>query len=157
MLKKGFIFNVKLWRGWVWFAFWNNVISTIPGSTIWWTENDSKFRGLVGTEAQHDDSSYWQRTVDTWMARFWNVDGPNHKTTKVCKKTLLISFIQFKVELLILRDWVWFAFWSTVISTIPGATIWWTARRTIVTNFGDPSGKRHVGGRRRDTHTVIKC
>ena len=65
MLKKGFIFKVELWRGWVWFAFWNNVISTIPGSTIWWTENDSKFRGLDGTEARHDDSSYWQRTVDT--------------------------------------------------------------------------------------------
>ena len=32
--KKGFIFKVELQRGWVWFAFWNNVISTIPGSTI---------------------------------------------------------------------------------------------------------------------------
>ena len=106
MLKKGFIFKVELWRGWVWFAFWNNVISTIPGSTIWWTENDSKFRGLVGTEARHDDSSYWQRTVNTWMARFWNVDGPNHKTTKAFDKK---SFI-FKVELLIFERLGWVCF-----------------------------------------------
>ena len=33
--------------------------------------------------------------------------------------------------------------------------IWWT-ERTIVTNFGDPSGQRHVGRRRRDTHTADK-
>ena len=108
MLKKGFIFKVELWRGWVWFAFWNNVISTIPGSTIcyWWTENDSKFRGLVGTEARHDDSSNWQRTVDTWMARFWNVDGPdpgtkpqNHES--VLKKHFDKKSFIFKVELLI--------------------------------------------------------
>ena len=32
-----------------------------------------------------DNSSYWQRTIDTWTVRFWNLDRPNHKTTKATK------------------------------------------------------------------------
>ena len=32
-----------------------------------------------------DNSSYWQRTIDTWTVRFWNLDRPKHKTMKATK------------------------------------------------------------------------
>ena len=55
----------------------------------------------------------------------------------------------FKGEVTFMRVRVWFDFWRTVILTIRGP-------RICSTNFGDASGQRHVGGRRRDTHTA-KC
>ena len=45
-----------------------------------------------------------------------------------------------------LRGRVWFAFWRDR---------GFDQRRTV-TNFGDPSGQKYVGGRRRDTHTADK-
>ena len=54
-----------------------------------------------------------------------------------------------------LRRMVWFAGWSPVISTIRGASLGFDQRR-MIPNFGDPSGEKRVGGRRRDTHTADK-
>ena len=83
--KKGFIFKVGCGEA---------GFGLLSGTTWFRRSRDRRFderRAIPNfgdssgrKHVRHDDSSYWQRTVDTWMARFWNVDGPNHKTTKVC-------------------------------------------------------------------------
>ena len=49
-------------------------------------ERQESFRAWAASKGMFTDSySYWQRTIDTWTVRFWNLDRPNHKTTKATK------------------------------------------------------------------------
>ena len=116
--------------------------------------------------AERTCSSYLQRmcvswetqSLDTWTVGFRNFFYPtdprnNDRLTHARKSAKKLSDFRkaymFKGEVTFMRVRVWFAFWRTVILTIRGPRIW-------STNFGDASGQRHVGGRRRDTHTA-KC
>ena len=53
-------------------------------------------------------------------------------------------------------------FWETGFGLLFGATWFWQSRnrqfdqRRMTTNFGEPSGQKNAGGRRRDTHTADK-
>ena len=48
----------------------------------------------------------------------------------------------------------WFHLWTNAILVDPGSMIW--SMKNPYLSFVDPSGEKHVGGRRRDTHTVDK-
>ena len=89
--------------------------------------------------------------------RSQNTNRPTHESLR---KKLSDTRKSLHVQSKVVERWT---FWEAGFGFLCGAAwLWWSWdrgfdpwRRTI-TNFRDPSGQKHVGGQRRDTHTDDK-
>ena len=115
-------------------------------------------------QLQRACSSYWQRkqvswdTIDTCTVGFWNPTDPRNTDRRPTHESLRKN-VRFQEKLTCSKERgrVWFAFWSNVIWTIPGSTIWSAENDYEFRGpVGHPSGQKDVGGRRRHTHTADK-
>ena len=122
----------------------------------------SSFKGHV----RRIDSVYWFLVIRSIRGRLnsWTfftrlfLEIPTDRPTKVREKNVRLQESVWAQR----RVLVNLGFWEAGFGLLFGATwfqlsgdLRFDQQRTI-TNFGDPSGQRHVGGRRRDTHTADK-
>ena len=85
------------------------------------------------------------------------------KTDRLTQESLWPKLSAFRKSLHVQRKVVvrWGA-WEAGFGLLSGAPWFWRSgergfdQRRMIPNFGDPSGQRHVGGRRRNTHTADK-
>ena len=114
------------------------------------------------------ESSYLQRmwvlwqAIDTWTIGYWNLFYPTdtRNTDRLTQESLRQKLSKsLHVQRKVVVRW---GFWEAGFGLLSGAP--WFRRsgergfdqRRMIPNFGDPSSQRHVGGRRRDTHTADK-
>ena len=137
----------------------------MQGSFLAWAGcHNANFKG-------HLCSLYWQhmrvvwgndRYVDGWFLKLFYSTSPR-STDRPTHESLQKKLSDFRNSLHVqIRVEVRRRFWEAGFSLLSGATWFHRSRdrgfdqRRMIPNFGDPSGQRHVGGRRRDTHTADK-
>ena len=101
------------------------------------------------------------RCVDDWILKLVLPD--RYSKYRLTQESLRQKLSNFRKSLRVQRRVVvWWGFWEAGFGLLSWAP--WFRRfgergfdqRRMILNFGDPSGQRHVGERRRDTHTANK-
>ena len=171
--------SVGFLRGRVWFPLWSNVITLVRNRVndrdrdVSTEEKARIFSCLTGLPASAEKDMFViptayvgsSTTIDSWTIGFWSLFYPTdtRNTDRLAQENRRQKLSDFRKSLHVQRRVaVRWGFWDAGFGLLSGAPWFWRSgergfdQRRMISNFGDPSGQGHVGGRRQDTHTADK-